>query len=102
MHCLTAIITEILRVRPTVYAVSQILDEEIILGGCKIPPNTVMNFQMAAMGEDAAHLDESSEFQPERLMRDQNENIRPFPPFLSVMVHEDALDVCLQSWRYIC
>jgi len=78
MRYLKAVIKEVLRMRPTFYANSRVLDKEIVLGGYKIPPSTVIMFQVAAMGEDATLFDEPSEFRPERWMRDQREKIHPF------------------------
>ncbi|XP_064639769.1 sterol 26-hydroxylase, mitochondrial-like [Lineus longissimus] len=75
---LKAVFKETLRMYPTVPVYGKVTEEELEIGGYRIPAKTMINVVCCAMGRDPNLFEEPEAFKPERWLKENREEIHPF------------------------
>ncbi|CAH3041019.1 unnamed protein product [Pocillopora meandrina] len=70
MPFLRGCVKETLRLYPVATENARMLQEDIVIQGYRIPPNTMIRVPLYAMGRDPALFDDPLEYKPDRWLRD--------------------------------
>ncbi|XP_074616092.1 cytochrome P450 27C1-like isoform X2 [Acropora palmata] len=73
MPFLRGCVKETLRMYPVAWENARFLDEDIIIEGYHIPPNTMIRIPLYAMGRDPEMFDDPQQYKPERWLRDDTQ-----------------------------
>ncbi|KAK2559629.1 Cytochrome P450 10 [Acropora cervicornis] len=83
MPFLRGCVKETLRMYPAAWENARFLDEEIIIQGYRIPPNTMIRMPLYVMGRDPEIFDDPQQYKPERWLRDDTQRSL-YHPFASL------------------
>ncbi|XP_074618065.1 cytochrome P450 10-like [Acropora palmata] len=83
MPFLRGCVKETLRMYPAAWENTRFLDEDIIIRGYRIPPNTMIRIPLYVMGRDPEMFDDPLQYKPERWLRDDTQRSL-YHPFASL------------------